>query len=210
MTIALANTSSRWTDVANVYTSIGHNVYATSWATGSYVIKYLFNDVVIYTLDEAGNANFKGNVSASVISANTLLVSTLNVSNLVVGGNTITSIPTDVVKNNSTTFINTGYTVNSFNAASNLAAFGTWTPDPANGNYQIANTNGALIIAAPAANCAIDVLIINGPTTGAITFSGYTVGSTTGDSYTTTAVSKFMLSIRKIGTWATYVWKALQ
>jgi len=116
----------------------------------------------------------------------------------------------NVMKNNATTLITTGYTVQSFNPIAAVSTYGTWTPDPANGNYQYANTNGALTIAAPTTNCAIDVLLINGPSAGAISFSGFTVGSSTGDDYVTTAVNKYLLSIRRIASISTYVWKALQ
>lgn len=209
MTIALANLSARFTDAGTIYTGLGLNVYSTGYAAGSYVVKYSFNNTVIYTIDSDGNMSVGGIITAAGIVANTLNATVLNVASLVVSGNSITSVP-NIVRNNSTTQITTGYTVQSFDAGANLAAYGTWTPDPANGNYQVANTNGALIIAAPSTNCAIEVLIINGPTTGAITFSGFTVSATTGDTYTTTAVNKYILIIRKIANWATYVWKALQ
>ena len=115
------------------------------------------------------------------------------------------------ISNGQTTLITTGYSVLTYNAGANLAAFGTWTPDPSNGNYQFANTNGALTIGVPTNNCAIDVLIWNGPTTGSITFSGYTAPSGGGgDTYATTAGNRYLLMIRKINSIATYAWKALQ
>ena len=116
------------------------------------------------------------------------------------------------VQNNTTTLITTGYTVQSFNAGANLASYGTWTPNPANGNYQYANTNGALTIAVPPADCAIDVLLTNGPTTGAISFAaGYTVQTNgTGDSYVTTSGYKFIISFRRIYGISSYMIKALQ
>jgi len=144
-----------------------------------------------------GQAN---NVTAAFLKANTAAID----------ANSAFSRANTSVQNNLTTLITVGYNVQTFNAGSNLASYSTWVPNPSNGNYQFANTNGALTIAVPPANCAIDILIINGPTTGAITFSGYTVGSTTGDTYATTAVNKYILSIRRLASWSTYVWKALQ
>lgn len=125
------------------------------------------------------------------------------------GTSGILSIP------NTPVTITGGYSVVSYNAGVNVAAYGTWTPDPANGNYQYANSNGSITIATPTTNCAIDILLINGQggANGAkdITFSGYTVQSGgTGDTYDTTANSKFILSIRRINNISTYVWKALQ
>jgi hypothetical protein len=86
---------------------------------------------------------------------------------------------------------------------------GTYTPDAFNHNYQYYTNNGAHTLAAPANDCAIDILITNGATAGAITFTGFTVG-TTGDALTTVNASKFIVSVRRINAIATYTIKALQ
>lgn len=104
-----------------------------------------------------------------------------------------------------------GFTVASFNAGANIAAYGTWTPNPANGNYQYVTSNGAVTIAVPASNCAIDVLWYNGTAPGSVTFSGYQAASGGGgDSYLTTSSTEYILMIRRINGFSTYVWKALQ
>src|SRR5581483_3346859 len=87
---------------------------------------------------------------------------------------------------------------------------GTLTPDPTLGNYQYLTNNGAFTLAAPAADCAIDILVTNGASAGVITFSGFTVGSNVGDSLTTTNGNKFIVSLRRINGTATYVVKGLQ
>lgn len=87
---------------------------------------------------------------------------------------------------------------------------GSTTPDPANGNYQYFTNNGAITLNAPTSDCAIDILITNSGSAGAITFSGYTVNSNTGEPFTTTNGHKFILSIRRINGTSTYVNKALQ
>lgn len=87
---------------------------------------------------------------------------------------------------------------------------GTTTPDAANGNYQYYTNNGAHTLAAPSTDCAIDVLVTNGASAGAITFSGFTVGSATGSTLTTTNTSKFLISIRRINGTSTYSIYALQ
>ena len=87
----------------------------------------------------------------------------------------------------------------------------TTTLDPANGNYQYLTNNVAgLTIAAPASDCGIDVLITNGASAGTVTFSGFTVGSSTGSALTTTNTSKFLVSVRRINSVATYSIYALQ
>lgn len=87
---------------------------------------------------------------------------------------------------------------------------GTTTPDAVNGNYQYYTNNGAHTLAAPSTDCAIDILVTNGASAGAITFSGFTVGSSTGSAYVTTNTNKFILSVRRINAVSTYSWYALQ
>jgi hypothetical protein len=100
-----------------------------------------------------------------------------------------------------------GFTFTAYNAG---AASGTFTPSSMNGNYQYITNNAAFTLAAPTSDCAIDIMVTNGATAGAITFTGFTVGANTGDSLTTTNTSKFIISIRRINAVATYTVKALQ
>lgn len=87
---------------------------------------------------------------------------------------------------------------------------GTFTPDAYNSNYQYYTNNGAHTLAAPSANCAIDILITNGASAGVMAFSGFTVGSNTGSTLTTTNTSKFIISIRRINGVSAYSTYALQ
>jgi phosphodiesterase/alkaline phosphatase D-like protein len=77
-----------------------------------------------------------------------------------------------------------------------------------NGNYQFITNNsttGSVTIAAPASDCAIDVLWTNGAAiTGAIIFSGFTVNATSAGAPTTAANAKFVISIRRINGISTY------
>lgn len=116
------------------------------------------------------------------------------------------------ILNNSTAIISTGYTVTTFNAGSNISAYGTWTPNPANGNYQVATANGAVTIATPPANCAIDILFINASNRnpGSVAFVGYNVSATPGSTYAVTANQRYILSIREIDNVSTYSWYAMQ
>jgi len=104
--------------------------------------------------------------------------------------------------------ITIGFTFTAYNAGT--VSSGTFTPSATNGNYQYYTNNGAHTLGAPAVQSAIDVLITNGATAGAITFTGFTVGSNTGDPLTTTNGHKFIISMRVISTFATYTIKALQ
>ena len=91
------------------------------------------------------------------------------------------------------------------------ASASTVTPDPANGNYQYLTNNAAFTLAAPSSDCAMDILVTNGSTAGAITMSGFSApAGGGGDTYATTNASKYLLMIRRINATATYSWKALQ
>ena len=46
-----------------------------------------------------------------------------------------------------------------------------------NGNYQFITNNGAFTITAPASDCAVDILVTNGASAGAITFTGFTIAA---------------------------------
>ena len=91
-----------------------------------------------------------------------------------------------------------------------LGTISSFTLNPALGNYQYGTNNGAFTLTAPASDCAVDLLVTNGASAGSITFSGFTVGSSTGDALTTTNGHKFIVSIRRINSISTYIIKALQ
>ena len=110
--------------------------------------------------------------------------------------------------NSVTTTIGVGYTVAPYNIGTLTS--GTTTLNPALGNYQYYTNNGAHTIAAPTSDCAIDILVTNGATAGAITLSGFTVGSLTGSTYATTNANRFILNVRRINGISTYSWYALQ
>lgn len=116
----------------------------------------------------------------------------------------------------SSTVVTTGNTANftvGFTFTANnigTVSSGTTTPAPASGNYQYLTNNGAFTLAAPSSDCAIDILVTNGASAGAITFSGFTVGSNTGSPLDTTNGHKFIVSVRRINSVATYSVYALQ
>ena len=137
---------------------------------------------------------------------------TLSVSNsLTLAGTdstTMTFPPTSstVLTTGNTATIAKGYTVTAYNQS-----WGSnFTIDPSQGNYQYATNSAARTITAPSSDCAVDMLITNNGSAGSITFSGFTVGSSTGSSYVTTDTYKFLLSIRRINGTSTYSWYALQ
>jgi hypothetical protein len=92
----------------------------------------------------------------------------------------------------------------------NLGNITSFTIDPTLGNYQYGTNHGAATWTAPANDCAVDILVTNDATAGAITFSGFTVGTSTGDALTVTNTNKFIISIRRLNGVSTYTIKALQ
>ena len=118
--------------------------------------------------------------------------------------------PTDttMVKLAGSQTITGGYNLTPFNAGTKSS--GSFTPDALNGNYQYYTNGGAHTLAAPANDCAITILVTNNGSAGAITFSGFTVNASTGEPLTTTNASKFIISIQRINSVATYLVKALQ
>jgi len=109
-----------------------------------------------------------------------------------------------------TGLITVGYTVTPFNAGGNVAAYGTWRPNYANGQFQYATLNGGVTIGAPTANGAVDILITNSAGATSIAFSGFNVSTYTGETWAATNAYKHLLSIRTINNISTYSWKALQ
>jgi len=102
--------------------------------------------------------------------------------------------------------ITAGFTI----TPNNLGNITSFTIDPTLGNYQYGTNHGAATWTAPASDCAVDILVTNDATAGTITFSGFTVGSSTGSTLTTTNTSKFLISIRRINGISTYSIYALQ
>ena len=101
-----------------------------------------------------------------------------------------------------------GYPVTPYSAGTKSS--GTFTPSIAQGNFQYATNGGAHTLAAPTSDGAATILYTNNGSAGTISFSGFSVGSGTGDTLTTTDTSKFLISIIRINSVATYHIKALQ
>lgn len=113
-----------------------------------------------------------------------------------------------ILYSNASTTTTVGYLFTSFSGGT--ISSGAYTPAAGSGNYQYYVNNGAHTLAVPAADSALDILVTNAASAGSITFSGYSVGSSTGDSLTTTNTNKFIISVRKINGSSTYTIKAMQ
>jgi hypothetical protein len=191
----LSDVANAGTSRSNLGLAIGTNVEA--WNANLDTFAALGNWKVAYT-------NGSGNPVAL----------TLGAANTIFGSNSATSAPAfasldawgGLVKAGNQT-ITGGFKVTPNNLGTTIPSF---TLDPTLGNYQYGTNNAAFTLTAPANDCAVDILVTNGATAGAITFSGFTVSSSTGDALTTTNTNKFVISIRRINAVSTYVIKALQ
>ena len=109
--------------------------------------------------------------------------------------------------------ISGGFNVTSANLG-NFAAGTSVTLSGLTGNYVWLTNNGAFTINAPSVDCAIDLLIVNGGTPGSVTFTGgaggFQTGATRGATLTTVTGHEFIVSVRRINSYATYSIYALQ
>lgn len=130
------------------------------------------------------------------------------------GGDSDTSIATTafvqgeistVLRYNTTATISVGYNVTPSNRGTGS---GTVIPAASNGNYQFITNNGAFTIGAPASDCAIDLIVFNSTTPGAVGFSGFRTPSAnaSGNTYATTANTYWILSIRRVNGSSFYAW----
>lgn len=87
---------------------------------------------------------------------------------------------------------------------------GTTTIDCGARPLQFLTNNGAFTLAAPSNDGSCIVLVTNGASAGTISFSGFSVGASTGDSYATTNTNKYSLSVWRINGTSGYRWAAHQ
>ena len=96
------------------------------------------------------------------------------------------------------------------NNLGSLSGGGTLTVDCGLSPLQYFTNAGNYTIAAPVHDGSCMVEVINGGSAGALSFSGFTVNSNTGEPLTTTNTNKFIINISEINGVATYFIKALQ
>lgn len=90
------------------------------------------------------------------------------------------------------------------NVTSQSISTGSYTVDCGTRPLQYITNGGAFTLTAPAndGNCVL--LVTNNGSAGAITFSGFSVGSNTGDALTTTNTSKFSIMVWRVNGTAAY------
>ena len=98
-----------------------------------------------------------------------------------------------------------GFTVTPYNAGTKSS--GTFTPDPANGNYQYALNGGAHTLAPPATDCNMVIQYTNNGSAGTITTSGFTSVSGAPD---TVNGDDFFAYITRVNGFSALQWFPLQ
>ncbi len=96
------------------------------------------------------------------------------------------------------------------NVTTQSLSTGNITVDCGSRPLQSITNGGAFTITAPSNDGSCIVLVTNNASAGTITFSGFNVGTNTGDTLNTTNTNKFMISIARISGSSTYSVKALQ
>lgn len=105
----------------------------------------------------------------------------------------------DILKADVTDTLEVGFDATAFNAGTKSS--GTFTPDPADGNFQVAQNNGAHTLAPPGKTCSIVIQYTNGASAGAINVSGFTMVEGDED-LTTTNGDDFLFFITQIGSFS--------
>lgn len=104
--------------------------------------------------------------------------------------------------------ISGGATVTALNDGTKSS--GTYTPDFGDRPLIYITNGGAFTLAAPSNDSSGAILVTNNGSAGTITFSGFQVGSSTGDALTTTDGHDFMIYITRINSISAYSIQALQ
>jgi hypothetical protein len=86
----------------------------------------------------------------------------------------------------------------------------TYAVDCGQSPLQYLTNNGAITLAAPASDGSCLVMVTNAGSAGAISFSGFTTNSNTGEPLTTTNGNRFAITIWRIAGISSFIIKALQ
>ena len=138
-------------------------------------------------LDDADEATFKATVNLEI-------------------GTDVQAYDADTLKADVSDNLVVGFTATDYSAGTKTT--GTFTPDPALGNFQYAVNGGAHTLAPPANSCTMIIQYTNNGSAGTITTSGFTKVS--GTAPTTTNGDDFLAFITKANGFSHLAWQALQ
>ena len=195
--VVLSNTQDQMA-ILRISGTMSANIAVTSACQGSKIIENLTT------------GNFTLTVNTGV---GTPLVLTQNSSSLVIfdstngprNGVTPQSLSGVLSKSATNQSITGGAVVTSY-----ALSTGSFTANPGLSPLQYITNNGAFTITAPASDGTMLLLITNGASASTITFTGFTVGSSTGDTIDFTNGHMFMVSIMRVNGYSTYRIAAMQ
>lgn len=121
-------------------------------------------------------------------------------------GVTVQGYDADTLKADTADTLTAGFNATAYSAGTKSS--GTFTPDPANGNFQTATNGGAHTLGVPASTCSIVIQYTNNSSAGTITTSSYT--KVTGSTLTTTSGDDFLFFITVVGSFSHLHVQALQ
>lgn len=147
-------------------------------------------DILICLTDSTASGN-QATVGASWTVVQTNIDGALVTTDI---GVTVQAYDADTMKSDTTATLTKGFNASEFDAGTKSS--GTFTPDPANGNFQKAVNGGAHTLAPPASSCSIVIQYTNNGSAGAITTSGFT--KRTGDTITTVNGDDFLMFLTRV------------
>jgi len=167
------------------------------------------NDALVALVGQNSGATAPSTTFAYMLWADTT-TGLLNIRNAANSGwitlGTIASAYLGNLRPDVTSALAVGYTATEYNAGTKST--GTFTPDPALGNFQKCVNNGAHTLAPPSSSCTMIIQVTNGASAGAITTSGFT--KVTGTAPGTTNGDDFLAFITRVNGFSHLAWQALQ
>lgn len=121
-------------------------------------------------------------------------------------GTDVQAFNADILKADTADTLTAGFDATEHDAGTQSS--GTFTPDPADGNFQKAVNGGAHTLAPPGKTCTMIIQYTNNASAGVVTTSGFTVVD--GDSLTTTDGDEYFLYITEVNGFSRLTVSALQ
>jgi len=160
-------------------------------------------------LDDPDAATARTTLGATTVGGNLFTVTDASSGRAVLGvviGTDVQAYDADTLKADTADTLTVGYNATENDAGTKST--GTFTPDPADGNFQKAVNGGAHTLAPPGSTCTIVIQYTNNASAGAVTTSGFTLVD--GDTISTTDGDDFLFFITVVNSFSHLHVKALQ